>query len=404
MKFKKPEEQFEIIKKGAEEIIPEKELFKKLEKSYKENKPLIIKAGFDPTAPDIHLGHTVLLRKMKHFQDLGHTVVFLIGDFTALIGDPTGRNKTRKPITKEEILKNTETYKEQVFKILDSEKTVIDFNSRWLSKLTLEDIINITSKYTVARILERDDFTKRYKEGIAISMHELLYPLMQGYDSIALKADVELGGTDQKFNLLVGRYLQKEYGQEPQIILTMPILEGLDGINKMSKSLGNYIGVYDSPSDMFGKIMSISDELMYRYYLLLTDVSEKEINNWKREVEVGKINPKDLKIKLGKMIVSDFWSEDDAKKASKEFEHVFGKKDGVPDDIPEVKFEKSEITLIELLKKIASDISSSELKRLIKSSAISIDGEKINEAGKNVRLKDNIIVRIGKKRFYRIKV
>ena len=225
MNFKKPEEQFELIKKGAEEIIPEDELFKKLEKSYKQNKPLIIKAGFDPTAPDIHLGHTVLLRKMKHFQELGHTVVFLIGDFTALIGDPTGRNKTRKPITKEEILKNTETYKEQVFKILDSEKTVVDFNSRWLSKLSLEDIIHLTSKYTVARIMERDDFTKRYKEGISISMHELLYPLMQGYDSIALKADVELGGTDQKSNLLVGRALQKEYGQEPQVILTMPILD-----------------------------------------------------------------------------------------------------------------------------------------------------------------------------------
>ncbi len=403
MKFKKPEEQFELIKKGAEEIIPEEELFKKLERSYKEGKPLIIKAGFDPTAPDIHLGHTVLLRKMKHFQDLGHTVVFLIGDFTALIGDPTGRNKTRKPLTKEEILRNTETYKKQVFKILDPEKTVVDFNSRWLGKLTLEDTIYLTSKYTVARILERDDFSKRYKSGISISLHELLYPLCQAYDSVALKADVELGGTDQKFNLLVGREIQREYGQEPQAILTMPILEGLDGVNKMSKSLGNYIGVYDPPSEMFGKVMSISDDLMYRYYLLLTDFSEKEIDEWKRKAKKGEINPKDLKVQLGKAIVKDFWGEEEAKKAAEEFEKVFAKKNEVPEDTPVVKFQESKLRLLDVLKRSIKDVSSSELKRLIKSGSVQINGEKVIEPNKEIDLEKELILKVGKKRFFRIK-
>ncbi len=402
MNFKKPEEQFELIKKGAEEIIPEEELFKKLERSYKEKMPLTIKAGFDPTAPDIHLGHTVLLRKMKHFQDLGHRVVFLIGDFTALIGDPTGRNKTRKPLTKEEILKNTETYKKQVFKILDPEKTVVDFNSRWLGKLTLEDTIYLTSKYTVARILERDDFSNRYKNGISISLHELLYPLCQAYDSVALKADVELGGTDQKFNLLVGREIQREYGQEPQAILTMPILEGLDGINKMSKSLGNYIGVYDPPSEMFGKIMSITDELMYRYYLLLTDHSEREINDWKIKAEKGKINPKDLKVQLGKEIVRDFWGKEEAEKAAEEFERVFSKKNEIPEDTPTIFVENKEMRLLELLKSSVKEMSGSELKRLIKSGSVSINGEKIVDPGKDIIVDRELILKVGKKRFYKI--
>jgi len=403
MKFKKPEEQFELIKKGAEEIIPEEELFKKLERSYKEGMPLIVKAGFDPTAPDIHLGHTVLLRKMKHFQDLGHTVVFLIGDFTALIGDPTGRNKTRKPLTKEEILRNTETYKKQVFKILDPEKTVVDFNSRWLGKLTLEDTIYLTSKYTVARILERDDFSKRYKSGISISLHELLYPLCQAYDSVALKADVELGGTDQKFNLLVGREIQREYGQEPQAILTMPILEGLDGVNKMSKSLGNYIGIYDSPSEMFGKVMSISDELMYRYYLLLTDFSEKEINEWKRRAEKGEINPKGLKVQLGKAIVKDFWSEEEAEKAAEEFEKVFSKKNEIPEDTPVLMFQENKLRLLDILKRSVEGVSSSELKRLIKSGSVQLNGEKVIDPNKEIDLVRELILKVGKKRFFKIK-
>ncbi len=402
MNFKKPEEQFELIKKGAEEIIPEDELFKKLERSYKKKKPLTIKAGFDPTAPDIHLGHTVLLRKMKHFQDLGHKVVFLIGDFTALIGDPTGRNKTRKPLTKEEILKNTETYKKQVFKILDPEKTVVDFNSRWLGELTLEDTIYLTSKYTVARILERDDFSNRYKNGISISLHELLYPLCQAYDSVALKADVELGGTDQKFNLLVGREIQREYGQEPQAILTMPILEGLDGVNKMSKSLGNYIGVYDPPSEMFGKIMSITDELMYRYYLLLTDHSEREINGWKIKAEKGEINPKNLKVQLGKEIVRDFWGEKEAEKAAEEFERVFSKKNEIPEDTPVISVKEDKFRLLDLLKSSVSGLSSSELKRLIKAGSVSINGEKILDPGKNIIIDKEIILKIGKKRFFKI--
>jgi len=402
MSFKKPEEQFELIKKGAEEIIPEDELFKKIERSYKENKPLLVKAGFDPTAPDIHLGHTVLLRKMKHFQDLGHKVVFLIGDFTALIGDPTGRNKTRKPLTKEEILKNTETYKKQVFKILDPKKTIVDFNSRWLGKLTLEDTIYLTSKYTVARILERDDFSNRYKNGISISLHELLYPLCQAYDSVALEADVELGGTDQKFNLLVGREIQREYGQEPQAILTMPILEGLDGVNKMSKSLGNYIGVYDPPFEMFGKIMSITDELMYRYYLLLTDHSEREINTWKKMGERGEINPRDLKVQLGKEIITDFWSKEDADKAADEFEKVFSKKDEIPEDTPIISIEKDQMRLLDLLKFVVKGTSGSELKRLVKAGSVSIDGEKISDYNKEIKIKEETIVKVGKKRFFKI--
>jgi len=289
--FRLVEEQLKLLKKGAVEIIQEEDLVNKLERSRRENRPLRVKAGFDPTAPDIHLGHTVLLRKMKHFQELGHEVIFLIGDFTGLIGDPSGRSATRPAMTREEINRNAETYKHQVFKILDPQKTIIDFNSRWLGALTSFDIIRLTSKYTVARILERDDFTKRFKAGLPISVHELLYPLMQAYDSVALKADVELGGTDQKFNLLVGREIQREYSQEPQVILTMPLLEGLDGLEKMSKSLGNYVGINERPGEIFGKLMSISDQLMYRYYELLTDVPTDQIEDWKNRPEKAALTP-----------------------------------------------------------------------------------------------------------------
>ncbi|MCK4263582.1 MAG: tyrosine--tRNA ligase, partial [Candidatus Aminicenantes bacterium] len=305
--MKSIEEQFEYLKKGCVEIIQEGELKAKLKRSLEEKKALKVKLGFDPTAPDIHLGHTVVIRKMKHFQDLGHDVIFLIGDFTGLIGDPSGRSATRPPMTREQIKQNAETYKSQIFKILDPEKTIIDFNSRWLGKLTSFEIIKLASKYTVARILERDDFSNRLKNGIPISVHEILYPIMQAYDSVALKADVELGGTDQKFNLLVGREIQRGFQQEPQVIITMPLLEGLGGVEKMSKTLNNHVGITEPPGEIYGKIMSISDPLMFRYYELLTDESLMQIEKWKREVKENKIHPKDLKSQLGQTIVSDFW-------------------------------------------------------------------------------------------------
>src|SRR5712691_8020889 len=289
------DEQISVLRKGTVDCIPEDELRRKLERSAKTDKPLRVKAGFDPTAPDIHLGHTVLIRKMKHFQDLGHTVIFMIGDFTGLIGDPSGRSVTRKQLTKDEVLQNAETYKQQVFKILDPAKTVIDFNSRWMSQLGSEGFIRLASRYTVARMLEREDFTNRMKNQQPIAMHELMYPLVQGYDSVALEADVELGGTDQKFNLLVGRDLQREYGQESQIVLTMPLLEGTDGVQKMSKSLGNYIGINEAPKDQFGKVMSISDELMFRYYELLTEIPVAEIQTLRREIASGKRHPMEIK-------------------------------------------------------------------------------------------------------------
>lgn len=284
-----PQKQFEIIKRGAVEIILERELLHKLERSYKENKPLTVKAGFDPTAPDIHLGHTVLLEKLRQFQELGHMVVFLIGDFTGMIGDPSGKSETRKPLTREEVLENAKTYKEQIFKILDPEKTVVEFNSNWFSKMNAQDLIKLASRYTVARMLERDDFKSRFLSQTPISIHEFIYPLIQGYDSVVLAADIELGGTDQKFNLVVGRELQKEYGQEPQVIITMPLLEGTDGVKKMSKSLGNYIGINEPPEDMFGKLMSINDELMLRYYELLSHISNEELEALKRGIKDGSI-------------------------------------------------------------------------------------------------------------------
>ena len=317
------ETQLEYLRKGTVEIIREEELRAKLANSRTTGKPLLVKAGFDPTAPDLHLGHTVLLRKLKHFQDLGHTVVFMIGDFTARIGDPSGRNATRPPLTEAEIAANAETYKEQVFKTLDPKKTRVDFNSKWLSGMTSADMVRLCSHYTVARLLERDDFSNRYKSGVPISMHELLYPLVQGYDSVALKADVELGGTDQKFNLLVGRDLQREYGQPSQVVMTVPILEGTDGVNKMSKSLGNAIGIQEPPGEMFGKIMSISDEMMYRYYELLTDLSLQDIAALREKAKSGGVNPMDQKKELATRIISDFHSAEQARLAKEEFESVF---------------------------------------------------------------------------------
>jgi len=433
--FKPVEEQMKLLKKGAVEIIQEEDLIRKLERSRKENKPLRVKAGFDPTAPDIHLGHTVLLRKMKHFQELGHEVIFLIGDFTGLIGDPSGRSATRPAMTREEINKNAETYKQQVFKILDPEKTIIDFNSRWLGKLTSFEIINLTSKYTVARILERDDFTKRFKAGLPISVHELLYPLMQAYDSVALQADVELGGTDQTFNLLVGREIQREYGQEPQVVLTVPLLEGLDGVEKMSKSLGNYVGINEPPEEMFGKLMSISDELMFRYYELLTDVETEQIEKWQKEAKEGQINPRDLKAQLARMIVTDFWGEELARKAAEEFDRIFKHKD-LPSEIEEKVIELSmqsgneastsaeqkesgeaaretaqsgqqqpTVRLIDVLVNLGIVPSRGEAKRLIRQGGVYLDGQRIDDLEHRLDgSKPEQILKIGKRKFYRLKL
>jgi tyrosyl-tRNA synthetase len=324
------DEQLAYIKKGAAEIVKESELRAKLERSRASGKRLRVKAGFDPTAPDLHLGHTVLLRKLKHFQDLGHTVIFLIGDFTGMIGDPTGRSATRPPLSREQIAENAETYKAQVFRILDKEKTVVDFNSRWFSKFSAEDFIRLTAKYTVSQMLEREDFHKRFHDEKPIAMHELLYPLAQGYDSVVLEADVELGGTDQKFNLLVGRELQRAYGQESQVVLTTPILEGLDGVNKMSKSLGNAIGIHEPPLEMYGKVMSISDEMMWRYYELLTDVRTEQIAQMKADAASGKAHPMALKKELARGIVADFHSAEAAEKAAEDWAKQF-QQDGVPE-------------------------------------------------------------------------
>jgi tyrosyl-tRNA synthetase len=342
--FPPVDEQLAYLKKGAAEIVKESELRSKLERSLASGKPLRVKAGFDPTAPDLHLGHTVLLRKLKHFQDLGHTVIFLIGDFTGMIGDPTGRSATRPPLTREQIAENAETYKAQVFKILSPEKTVVDFNSRWFSKFSAEDFIRLTAKYTVSQMLEREDFHKRFRDEKPIAMHELLYPLAQGYDSVALEADVELGGTDQKFNLLVGRELQRAYGQESQVVLTTPILEGLDGVNKMSKSLGNAIGIHEPPLDMYGKVMSISDEMMWRYYELLTDVSSGWMMDRVVRIGLGE-NPMVPKKELAYMIVHDFHSESAATKAAEDWANRFQKGE-VPSDAPRVAIKLEKIAVV----------------------------------------------------------
>jgi len=364
------DEQLTYLTKGAEETIRVEELRAKLERSAQTGKPLRVKAGFDPTAPDIHLGHTVLIRKLKHFQDLGHTVIFLIGDFTGLIGDPSGQSATRKPMTPEEVAANAETYKKQVFKILDPEKTVVDFNSRWLGKLTGRDWVTLCSKYTVARMLERDDFSSRLKEQRPIAIHELLYPLAQAYDSVALEADVELGGTDQKFNLLVGRTIQGEYGQEPQVIMTMPLLEGLDGVQKMSKSLGNYVGITEPPAEIYGKVMSISDELMWRYYLLLTDKTPHDIAEMKKSVASGHSHPLDLKKQLALQIVADFHGIMNAGLAQADFEAQFQAK-GIPSKLPVRSYMGiSPVRITRFLVELGLASSGMEAQRKIKEGAV----------------------------------
>ncbi|MBN2399439.1 MAG: tyrosine--tRNA ligase [Candidatus Aminicenantes bacterium] len=393
-------EQLDLLRKGALEIISEEDLEKKIRRSRKTGKPLLIKAGFDPTAPDIHLGHTVLIRKMKHFQDLGHTVVFLIGDFTGLIGDPSGRNKTRPPLNQQEIALNAETYKEQIFKLLDPQKTVIDFNSRWLGALTPVEIIRLTAAYTVARILERDDFSKRYKNGDPISVHELLYPLMQGYDSVAMHADVELGGSDQKFNLLVGRELQRHYGQEAQVIVTMPLLEGLNGIQKMSKSLGNYIGIHESPAEMFGKVMSVSDDLMFRYYELLTDLALKNIARMRADMDEGKANPMQAKIELAKLIIADFHSRAAAEAAEAEFIKVFRNKE-TPDDV-EVLTLATDEALVDFLVRQGILASRGEAKRIHAQGGIYLDHQRPESIQVMLQKGKPYLLKIGKRKFYKI--
>ena len=392
-------EALQLIQRGVEEILVETELVAKLKK----NTPLRIKAGFDPTAPDLHLGHTVLINKLKQFQDLGHEVIFLIGDFTGMIGDPTGKSVTRPPLTPEQVQANAETYKEQVFKILDPDKTTVAFNSDWMNAMTSAEMIQLTAKHTVARMLERDDFSKRYKGGKAIAIHEFLYPLVQGYDSVALKADIELGGTDQKFNLLVGRDLQKQYGQEQQVVITLPLLEGLDGVQKMSKSLGNYIGITDSPDDMFGKIMSISDELMWRYFELLSFRPMDEIEQFQTEMEAGK-NPRDIKFKLAEELIARFHNEASAIQARKNFIARF-QKGAIPDDIDEVILDSGEhdgFPIAILLRSAKLVSSTSDAYRMIKQGAVKINSKKVVERNLMIPIGFEGIVQVGKRRFAKV--
>ena len=394
-------EQFRLISHGVADLLPEDEFKKKLEKSVATNTPLIVKLGLDPTAPDIHLGHTVVLRKLKLFQDFGHKVIILIGDFTARIGDPTGKSVTRPPLTEEQVITNAKTYQEQIFKVLDPEKTEVRFNSEWLSKLDFADVLKLASKYTVARMLERDDFHKRYTEGRPISIHEFMYPLMQGYDSIALKADVEFGGTDQTFNLLMGRHLQGEEGMPEQTIITMPILEGLDGVQKMSKSLGNYIGISEAPSEMYGKAMSIPDELMMRYFMLVTDMSIEEQEQLGKDLESGAAHPRDVKMKLAHTIVRLYHGEEAANFGQEEFVRVF-QKHAMPTDIPEYKvaFTEEPVFLPQLLSDAGLTASNGEARRSIKAGAFKIDGEKCNE--EHIVLKDGMVLQVGKRKFIKI--
>ncbi len=393
-------EAMDIIRRGSDEILLEEGLVKKLGRG----KPLRIKAGFDPTAPDLHLGHTVLINKLRQFQDLGHEVQFLIGDFTAMIGDPTGKSATRPPLTREEVLENAKTYEHQVFKILDAEKTTVLFNSSWMGEMSAADMIQLAAKHTVARMLERDDFNKRYKGGQSISVHEFLYPLVQGYDSVAMKADVELGGTDQKFNLLVGRQLQEVYGQEPQVCLTMPILEGLDGVQKMSKSLGNYIGITDAPDEMFGKLMSISDDLMWRYFELLSFRSMAEIEQFQQQVEEG-ANPRDIKFLLAEELITRFHDSTSATKAQENFIARF-QKGAMPDDMPEVDLEAGPdgLPIANLLKEAELVPSTTEAYRMIKQGAVKIDGERVEDKGLMISAGTEAVFQVGKRRFARVTI
>lgn len=402
-------EQLKIIKKGVAELISENELVEKLKKSQRENKPLIIKLGLDPTAPDIHLGHTVVIRKLKAFQDLGHQIIIIIGDYTGMIGDPTGKSETRKQLTREEVLKNAETYKTQIFKILDPEKTIVRFNSEWLAPLNFADVIKLAAKYTVARMLEREDFKNRFSNNLPISIHEFFYPLMQGYDSVALSADVELGGTDQKFNILMGRTLQKEYGQsDVQIGLFMPILEGTDGIKKMSKSLGNYIGINEEPNEVYGKTMSIPDELIIRYFELVTDIHPDEIEKMKQQIKEGTVNPRDLKMRLAREIVALYHGQDASAKAEEHFKSVF-QKGALPENIEEVLISSSElpngrIWIAKLLTMMGLAPSTSEARRLLTQGSVKINEEKFDQANADIEIREGDIIQVGKRKYAKVKI
>jgi len=400
-KFPPVTEQMDLIKRGASEIIPEDELVKKLENSIKEQKPLNVKLGCDPTRPDLHIGHSVVLRKLAQFQELGHQAILIVGDFTAMIGDPSGRNSTRPPLTFEEAQQNAKSYWEQASKILDKGKTKIVNNSQWLGKMSFADVIHLASKFTVARMLERDDFSKRYKSGIPISIHEFLYPLAQAMDSVEIKSDVELGGTDQTFNLLVGRDIQREYGQEPQVILTMPLLVGTDGVEKMSKSYNNYIGIADPPNEIYGKTLSIPDDLIYTYFELATDVSLAELADIKRKLADGNTNPRDLKRMLARKLVAMYYSEDEAKRAEEEFDKIFIKK-GIPDDIPEFKIDTETVNILDLILKVNFAPSRSEARRLVLQGGVSIDGDKINDFKKEIKIQNGMILKVGKRKFAKL--
>jgi len=391
----------DLIRRGANEIVPEDELVKKLERSLKENKPLNIKLGCDPTRPDLHLGHSVVLRKLAHFQQLGHQIILIIGDFTGMIGDPSGRNSTRPPLTLEESRKNGESYIEQASKILRKEKTRIVHNSEWLGKMSFEDVIKLASKYTIARMIERDDFTKRFKAGIPISVHEFLYPLAQAMDSVAINSDVELGGTDQKFNLLVGRDIQREFGMEPQVILTLPILVGTDGVEKMSKSYDNYIGLSDSPSQIYGRSLSIPDNVIYTYYELATDISNTELAQIKSDLSNPEINPRNLKRALARKLVEMYHNAEEAKNAEEEFDKIFIKKE-VPDDIPEYKAKAAEMPLLDLIVEIEFAPSKGEARRLIQQGGVTLDGDKVTDTNMTIKFGKEQILKVGKRKFIKL--
>ena len=419
--MKPVEEQMALIKQGCNEIIRGEELKSRLARALATGQPLRVKAGFDPTAPDLHLGHTVLIQKLKHFQDLGHQVIFLIGDFTGLIGDPSGKSETRPPLTEEQVQANAATYERQIFKILDPEKTLIDFNSRWMKPMQAQDLIRLAARHTVARMLEREDFHKRYTSQTPISIHEFLYPLIQGYDSVALKADVELGGTDQTFNLLVGRDLQREYGQDPQVVITLPLLEGLDGVQKMSKSLGNYVGIDEPAKEMFGKLMSVSDDLMLRYYELLTDISPLELSRLKHDLSQGSKHPRQVKEDLAKEIVARYHSRAAAEHEAREFIRVIRDKEA-PEEIEEVTvYKKDSVALIRfegpiisggvavesyllpnIMKAVGTVASTSDARRLINQGAVKIDGEKVSDANLELSPGGTNLLQVGKRRFKKV--
>jgi len=401
MKFPALNEQMDLIKRGTVEVLPEDELVRKIEKSLKTGKPLNIKQGFDPTAPDIHLGHTVGIRKLKHFQELGHQVIVIIGDYTAMVGDPSDKSSTRPRLTHEQVLKHAKTYQEQFFKILDEVKTQVRFNGDWFREMTFENVMNLAGKFTVARMLERDDFSKRYSEQLPISIHEFFYPLMQGYDSVVLEADVELGATEQKFNLVIGRSIQKEYGQEPQIILTLPVLEGLDGKQRMSKSLGNYIGIDEPANEIYGKTMSIPDEMIYRYFELITDVEGSELQKINSQLEDKSVNPRDLKKYLGRTLVRMYHGQENVDDAEKAFENLFVKKD-IPDEMPEIKIAEAEMRIDDLMVFTQTAESKGAARRLIQGGGVSIDGEKITDPFANIVLKNGTVLKVGKRRFVRL--